>query len=585
MGVDTTSDYRIADYLFDRVAELGCTEIFGVPGDFNMGLLDVIDDHPRLRWVGNANELNAGYAADAYARLREFAVVVTTYGVGELSAINATAGSFSEYVPVLHIVGVPRTDLQRQGLRLHHTLGDGTFTHFMDMHSHVTVAQAHLTAENAAGEIDRVLAEMLKHSRPGYLMVPADVALADHYPADQPLSGGKFASSPHAYEAFSAAIEQHLRGKSVTVLADLLVHRLGARGIFDEIIAATDVPYSTLAWGKSLVDESSPRFAGIYAGQPSTPRARAAVEDAEALVSLGVLFNDTTSAGFSQQIDDSRAIVVGPDSASVGGKRFAPLSLKDATRALLEHARKHPWEPTQLAPARDAADEASAPADDAVGAGSGASAASGVVAGSGAGSGADALTQERLWPALAARIRDSASAHCVLADQGTAFFGIATQALPKDTFFIGQPMWGSIGYTLPATLGAGLADPARRPILLIGDGAAQLTVQELGTMFREQVHPIIVLINNDGYSVERAIHGPHRNYNDIVGYSWLDLPSALGGTPDNYLGLRASTFEQLDEAFAAAAATPDKLVVIEVITDRYDYPEFLSRMADSLKAK
>ena len=125
--------YTVGDYLLDRLAELGVTEIFGVPGDYQLEFLDHIVAHPRIHWVGGANELNAGYAADGYGRLRGMAALVTTFGVGELSAANAVAGSYAEHVPVVHIVGAPSKDTQGARRVVHHTLGDGDFEHFLRM--------------------------------------------------------------------------------------------------------------------------------------------------------------------------------------------------------------------------------------------------------------------------------------------------------------------------------------------------------------------------------------------------------------------------------------------------------------------
>ncbi len=179
------STYTIADYLVDRLAGCGIDHMFGVPGDYNLQFLDHVIDHPRLCWVGCANELNAAYAADGYARVHGAGALLTTYGVGELSALNGVAGSFAEYVPVLHIVGAPGTASQQRGEMLHHTLGDGDFGHFFEMSIPLSVARAKLTASNACQEIDRVLREMLTERRPAYLMLPADVAKA---PATAPVN-------------------------------------------------------------------------------------------------------------------------------------------------------------------------------------------------------------------------------------------------------------------------------------------------------------------------------------------------------------------------------------------------------------
>ncbi|MGO1948124.1 MAG: alpha-keto acid decarboxylase family protein [Mycobacteriaceae bacterium] len=558
MSQEPVTPYRVADHLFDRLAELGCEHVFGVPGDYNMAFLDVVDDHDELRWVGNANELNASYAADAYARARGLSAMVTTFGVGELSAINGIAGSYAEYAPVLHIVGSPRTDLQKQGLVLHHSLGDGDFDHFHQMHEHVTVADAVLTPENAVEEIDRVLREVILESRPGYLVLAPDVALAETFRPAGPITGLERTSSPDALAAFRDAAAEFLDGRRTTILADLGVHRLKATDEFDRLLDATpDVPFSTSAWGKTLVNESLDHFAGIYAGAASTERVRAAVEDAEALVSIGVIFNDTITAGFSDNIDPDRVLRVQSGVSSVGGRTFAPLAMRDAVTALTEIATEAPWTPQPLEPlAPDDSSATSTPADP------------------------DApLTQEYLWPTIAAAVSEGQT---VLADQGTSFFGVAPIRMPKDALFIGQPMWGSIGYTLPACLGASLAVPSRRAVLLIGDGSAQLTVQEIGTLLRERSNPVIFLINNDGYTVEREIHGRHRSYNDIVPYDWQAIPAAFGGTPDNSLTLKATTPRELDAAITTASSESDKLVLVEVVTGRDDVPEFLATVAEVL---
>lgn len=179
--------YTIGDYLLDRLVDCGIDRLFGVPGDYNLQFLDSVIAQQNLGWVGCANELNAAYAADGYARIKGAGALLTTYGVGELSALNGIAGSYAEHVPVLHIVGAPSTGAQQRGELLHHTLGDGDFSHFSRMSEQITCSQAVLAAGNACHEIDRVLSEMLTHHRPGYLMLPADVAKAKATPPAHPL--------------------------------------------------------------------------------------------------------------------------------------------------------------------------------------------------------------------------------------------------------------------------------------------------------------------------------------------------------------------------------------------------------------
>ena len=546
--------YTVGDYLLDRLAEFGVTEVFGVPGDYQLEFLDHILAHPSLRWVGGANELNAGYAADGYGRLRGMAALVTTFGVGELSAANAVAGSFAEHVPVVHIVGAPSKDTQGARRIVHHTLGDGDFEHFLRISREITCAQANLVPATATREIDRVLSEVRELKRPGYLLLATDVA---RFPAERPvtpLPRYRAGTSPRALALFTEAASRLIGQHRLTVLADLLVHRLGCVDQLNALLAADTVPHATLMWGKSLVDESSPSYLGIYAGAASEDSVRAAIEEAPVLMTAGVQFTDMVSGFFSQRIDAIRTIDIGADQSVVAGQVYAPLDMAaalDAVTAILtERGVTSP--PLPPLPARP---PATPPARDA------------------------ALTQKALWDRLSEALTPG---NVVLADQGTSFYGMAGHRLPSGVTFIGQPLWGSIGYTLPAALGAGLADRGRRTVLLIGDGAAQLTVQELGTFGREGLAPVVIVVNNDGYTVERAIHGVTADYNDITGWRWTELPAALG--VPGALTFQVGTYGELDDALTAAAANPERMVLIEAVVARMDVPPLLNELAQSASA-
>jgi TPP-dependent 2-oxoacid decarboxylase len=543
------SPYTVGDYLLDRLAELGVSEIFGVPGDYNLEFLDHIVAHPDLRWVGNANELNAGYAADGYGRLRGMSAVVTTFGVGELSVANAIAGSYAEHVPVVHIVGGPSKDAQGTRRALHHSLGDGDFDHFLRISREITCAQTALMPATATREIDRVLSEVRERKQPGYILMATDVA---RFPAEPPAAslprytGG---TSPRALSLFIDSATKLIADHQVTVLADYLVHRLDAIPQLEKLLSADVVPHATLMWGKSLVDESSPNFLGIYVGAASAEPVRRAIEDAPVLVTAGVVFTDMVSSFFSQRIDPARTIDVGVDQSTVGGQVFAPLEMSAALEALATIIARRGVTSPPVTPAQDGSPADSPPRH-------------------------QPLNQKILWDRLSAALTPG---NVVLADQGTSFYGMACHRLPRGVTFIGQPLWGSIGYTLPAALGAGLAHRDRRPVLLIGDGAAQLTIQDLGVFSREGLTPVIVLVNNDGYTIERTIHGKTACYNDIVSWNWAEVPAALGVT--SALTFRAQTYRELDDAFTAAAQHQDRMVFIEVVVPRVDVPDLLAELA------
>jgi indolepyruvate decarboxylase len=189
----------------------------------------------------------------------------------------------------------------------------------------------------------------------------------------------------------------------------------------------------------------------------------------------------------------------------------------------------------------------------------------------------DPLSQAALWEIVADALQ---AGDLVTAEQGTAFYGLGAHRLPHGVLFFGQPLWASIGYTLPALLGAALGAPHRRPVLLIGDGAAQMTIQELGTLIHRRIPAIVVVVNNAGYTVERAIHGPEKAYNDIAPWRWADLPAALGGAGFAH-GIRAATPGDLAAALTEARDRADRLTLIEAVTPPLDVPPLLTAVADA----
>jgi TPP-dependent 2-oxoacid decarboxylase len=547
--------YTVGDYLFDRLAELGVDRVFGVPGDYSLGLLDHVIKHPTVEWTGCSNELNAGYAADGYGRLRGIAALCTTFGVGELSAINAVTGSFAEFVPVVHIVGSPSTTAQAAHRMVHHTLGDGIFDHFLHMHADITCARAALTGDNAAAEIDRVLRSVRDQHLPGYLLLPADVAELAISRAEAPLPARVSRTDSAAVAAFTEAAAK-LIGRAGTAadvgaLVGLLAHRLGGSDALVQLLAAGPLPHATSLWAKSLVDESKPHFVGTYAGAASDDATRRVVEESAAVIIAGMQFTDLNTGLFTQHITRDRTIEIGALSASVGELTFGPIELRDALAALIPAVQAL------------AVGELDATASTALPTVSPDSA---------------ALSQQTLWDGVAEFLRPG---DIVLADQGTCFYGMGTRRLPSGVTFVGQPLWASIGYTLPALLGVCLAEPGRRGVLLIGDGAAQMTVQELGTILRHGLCPMVIVVDNDGYTVERAIHGPAERYKEISRWDWTKATAFLGADHPS-TSERVSSVGELRSALAAAQQASGQLTLVQAMVPAMDVPPLLDTLAKSL---
>ncbi|AAL21305.1 alpha-keto acid decarboxylase family protein [Salmonella enterica subsp. enterica serovar 4,[5],12:i:-] len=543
--------YTVADYLLDRLAGCGIGHLFGVPGDYNLQFLDHVIDHPTLRWVGCANELNAAYAADGYARMSGAGALLTTFGVGELSAINGIAGSYAEYVPVLHIVGAPCSAAQQRGELMHHTLGDGDFRHFYRMSQAISAASAILDEQNACFEIDRVLGEMLAARRPGYIMLPADVAKKTAIPPTQALALPVHEAQSGVETAFRYHARQCLmNSRRIALLADFLAGRFGLRPLLQRWMAETPIAHATLLMGKGLFDEQHPNFVGTYSAGASSKEVRQAIEDADRVICVGTRFVDTLTAGFTQQLPAERTLEIQPYASRIGETWFN-LPMAQAVSTLRELCLECAFAPP---PTRSAGQPVRIDKGE--------------------------LTQESFWQTLQQYLKPG---DIILVDQGTAAFGAAALSLPDGAEVVLQPLWGSIGYSLPAAFGAQTACPDRRVILIIGDGAAQLTIQEMGSMLRDGQAPVILLLNNDGYTVERAIHGAAQRYNDIASWNWTQIPPALNAAQQAECW-RVTQAIQLAEVLERLAR-PQRLSFIEVMLPKADLPELLRTVTRALEAR
>ncbi|EGP6459133.1 alpha-keto acid decarboxylase family protein [Salmonella enterica] len=543
--------YTVADYLLDRLAGCGIGHLFGVPGDYNLQFLDHVIDHPTLRWVGCANELNAAYAADGYARMSGTGALLTTFCVGELSAINGIAGSYAEYVPVLHIVGAPCSAAQQRGELMHHTLGDGDFRHFYRMSQAISVASSILDEQNACFEIDRVLGEMLAARRPGYIMLPADVAKKTAIPPTEALALPVHEAQSGVETAFRYHARQCLmNSRRIALLADFLAGRFGLRPLLQRWMAETPIAHATLLMGKGLFDEQHPNFVGTYSAGASSKEVRQAIEDADRVICVGTRFVDTLTAGFTQQLPAERTLEIQPYASRIGETWFN-LPMAQAVSTLRELCLECAFAPP---PTRSAGQPVRIDKGE--------------------------LTQESFWQTLQQYLKPG---DIILVDQGTAAFGAAALSLPDGAEVVVQPLWGSIGYSLPAAFGAQTACPDRRVILVIGDGAAQLTIQEMGSMLRDGQAPVILLLNNDGYTVERAIHGAAQRYNDIASWNWTQIPPALNAAQQAECW-RVTQAIQLAEVLERLAR-PQRLSFIEVMLPKADLPELLRTVTRALEAR
>ncbi len=545
----TRKGTSVVAYIVQRLADEGIADCFGVPGDYAFPVCDAVDRNPNIRWVGCSNELNASYAADGYARVRGAAMLSTTYAVGELSAINGVMGAKAERSLVFHVVGMPSYQNQRLRKTMHHTFGDGVFENFINISAQAACCHSVINPENCMIEMERVIAEARRNNQPAYIVVPSDYALAPVMPLDvRPLT---HKSNEASLERAVAAIAERLkRAKSVVALPAFTVSRLRLQNEARRAIESLGCPFATTSMEKCIIDESHPQFAGMYAGALSDKETREIVEGAELVIDLGgVSLNDETTMGFSGRLDSNRFVSIGLNDVQIGEQVFGNVRLADMLAALAK--LKSPARPYRRTPEH----------------------APGVN-----GKPSDKITMDALYSRYAGFIRPGDN---VVLESGSSSFGISPMTLADDVRVHIQMLWGSIGWATGATFGIALADPKRRTILITGEGSHQLTANDIGNMGRYGANPIILVLNNDGYMVERALElNPDWSYNDLAKWRYADLPRALGCS--DWVTARVETLGELDTAMKAARESRSG-AYIEVIGGRMDMPKGLAFAHTRLK--
>lgn len=539
----------VIEYVLGRLHDVGVNDVFGVPGDYAFPLHDAIVAHPDISWIGCCNELNAGYAADGYARVHGVGAVTTTYGVGELSAISAVAGSHAENLPVFHLVGMPTLATQANRSLVHHTLGNGEFDLFRSMADTVTGASAIITSANAVAETERLIAEALYNRRPVYMALPSDVVdkpiVAQSDPLPLPVSDSTALAA--ATDAVVGAVEA---ASTACVLPGILLDRLGLREVAQQFVEAADLPFATMFADKSVLEEDHPNYIGMYDGQLMDPAVREFVEECDVIVAFGTMATDFNTGAFTSNLDPDKIVKIDLHSTRVGSTVYQGVEMADLLRALAGRSwsarpRGGP-RPEQLGPV--------------------------------SGSGADPITADALYPRWADFLRPD---DIVIAETGTCSMGLAFARLPRGARFHNQTLWGAIGWATPAALGAAVAAPDRRLVLFTGEGSHQLTAQEIGQFHRLGLKPIIFVLNNNGYLIERMLcTDPDIAYNDVAPWNYTELPHALGC--DDWFTPRVTTCAELDAALATAAEGT-RAAYIEVMTGTYEVPPLVQKLHENVK--
>ncbi|KAF5643814.1 pyruvate decarboxylase [Fusarium sp. NRRL 52700] len=499
---------KVGDYLFRRLHELGIRSVFGVPGDYELALLDLVTDND-LAWKGNPNELISSYAADGYARVRGAGAFVTTFGPGELSAYCGMAGHYAEFVPVVHIVGYPTVDAVRNKRIMHHSLGNGKFDMYENMAKNITAATVVINyAPTAAREIDETLTTMMRESRPVYIGLSVDIAyeMIDADGLNVPIPTGLQPNDPAQEESVVKEIRKLMeKSNNPAIILDGGAVRNGVLEESQELIKLTNLPTFTTAMGKGGLHEAIPQFAGVHSGAGTLPAVKEALESIDTVIWIGNYPSDFNTGEFTTVVNKD-AIVIDLQRFAVSiSKTQYPVSMKHVLQRLVDSLRSNPISIVSRHVTWDPYPKFNFQAS-------------------------DDLKQDFLWGALSSFFRPG---DVIIGETGTSAFGLCDTKLPSGVMMFNQTVYGSIGYATGAIVGVGQAikeseEKWKRPILVTGEGSMHLTIQALADMLRWDLKPIIFVLNNGGYTVERLIHGKEAFYNEVPILDYSVLGKAFG---------------------------------------------------------
>lgn len=518
----------VVEYVVNRLADLDIDRVFGVPGDYAFPFDDAIEKCDRLEWIACSNELNAAYAADGYARVYGASILSTTYGVGELSALNGVMGSKSQRLPVFFIVGSPSTQIQRQGLVTHHTLGDGVFNNFQSISASACCVSTNLTPDNVIDEMERIIREALRSSAPAYIIVPMDLALMPVI--GTPIKGAPLAavkrtkSDPASLEAaINFVMSKVDRAKSIVALPSNLIASYGLTKQFTEFLDKSNIAYATPPMGKGVVTETHPNYLGVYCGVTSSPKGlNTLVESADLVIDIGGLIpEDINTGNWTNNLSPEKTIVLGDHFVKLGGTIFTGVALEDVLAGITQRIKP-------VAKVLAAEKPSKFPM---------------------VGAPTDATCSANFYPRLQSMLR---SGDVLVSETGTCMLYMTPMLLPEGVGFQAQALWGSIGWATPAAEGICMANHAGRTIVVTGDGSHQLTANEIGTMGRYGIKPIIFVLNNALYGVEIVVSDSGWKYDDLAKWNYSKLPAALGC--DDWFCAKVTTVAELDAAIENANA-------------------------------
>jgi indolepyruvate decarboxylase len=535
----------IGEYIIQRLQDYGIHDVFGIPGDFVLQFYGMLQESP-IRVVGTRREDCAGYAADGYARVNGMGAVCVTYCVGGLSLANSIAGAYAEKSPVIVISGAPGIDERRSDPLLHHRVRD--FNTQREVFEKITVASALLDDPlTAFREIDRCLEAADRYKRPVYLELPRDrvhsrALYPYHAPTEKPISDK---------QALKEAVDDAARlinaAECPVIIAGVEIHRFGLREEVIRLAERNQIPMCATLLGKSVVSERHPLYLGVYEGAMGRESVRRYVEESDCVVLLGTFMTDINLGIYTAHLDPAKCIYVTSEKLRIQHHHFHDVLLSDFVKKLAKAEHKTARKPPVLDKSVEA--EPFVPKAD------------------------TKITMKRLFQRINQTLGDNM---VVVADVGDSLFAASDLTIHQHTEFLAPAYYTSMGFAMPAAVGVQVANAKLRPIVLVGDGAFQMTCMELSTACSLGFNPVVLVLNNRGYTTERFLQdGP---FNDIPLWNYHRLPDLFRGG----WGFEIRTEVELDQSLKAALENKDAFSLLNIHLEPDDVSPALVRLTKRL---
>ena len=538
----------IGEYLIRRLQDYGIGHVFGIPGDYILQFYSMLDASP-LEIVTTTREDCAGFAADAYARVHGMGAVCVTYCVGGLSLCNSVAGAYAEKSPVVVITGSPGLKERHNNPLLHHRVRD--FRTQYDVFEKLCIAGTELDdPQTAFHEIDRVLHAAARYKRPVYIEIPRDmVGVVPEVP--HRFEHTHLVSDPEVLAEAVAEAERWLNScQRPVIVGGVEIHRFGLQ---DELLALAEgsqIPITTTMLGKSIIPETHPLFVGLYEGAMGNDEVTRFVEESDCLLLLGTFMTDINLGIYTANLDPRQVHLRHQRAVAHPASSFS-------RRAVGRFHARAGGPPAAAAAAADPAASRAWPRR----------------------SSCSSPTEPIRISRLIARLNESLTDETmVIADIGDALFAATELVIRGRTEFLSPAYYTSMGFSIPAALGAQIARPDLRTVVIVGDGAFQMTGSELSTLMRHKFPAIVIVLDNGGYGTERFLHPGKFDFNEIQPWAYHKLPEVYGGGT----GYLVHTEGEFDAALRSAWADTTNLSLIHVKLDPSDHSTALERLTEKL---